>query len=64
MRKKDEFADLMVQKLRNLKWEMVWIKIHYLDLYCKERLEGVEKLVEVTKKGWKSSIERQKSRKF
>ena len=35
--KKDEFADLMVQKLKNSKWVMEWTKIHCLVLYAQKK---------------------------
>ena len=63
MRKKDEFADLMVQKTKKLKMGNGMDKDTLLGPLCtKERLEGVERLVEKTKKrGWKNSFGWQKS---
>ena len=50
-RKKDEFADLMVKKTKKLKMGNGIEKDTQLGPLCtKERLEGVEKLVETTKK--------------
>ena len=50
-KKKDEFADLMVQKTKKLKMGNGMDKDTLLGPLCtKERLEGVEKLVETTKK--------------
>jgi succinate-semialdehyde dehydrogenase/glutarate-semialdehyde dehydrogenase len=50
-KKKDEFADLMVKKTKKLKMGNGMDKDTMLGPLCtKERLEGVEKLVEVTKK--------------
>ena len=59
-RKKDEFAELMVQKTKKLKMGNGMDKDTLLGPLCtKERLEGVEKLVEMTKKRrWKSSFGR------
>ena len=49
-RKKDEFADLMVQKTKKLKIGNGMDKDTLLGPLCtKERLEGVERLVETTK---------------
>ena len=50
-KKKDEFADLMVQKTKKLKMGNGMDKDTLLGPLCtKERLEGVERLVETTKK--------------
>jgi succinate-semialdehyde dehydrogenase/glutarate-semialdehyde dehydrogenase len=50
-KKKDEFADLMVKKTKQLKMGNGMDKDTLLGPLCtKERLEGVEKLVETTKK--------------
>ena len=50
-KKKDEFADLMIQKTKKLKIGNGMDKDTLLGPLCtKQRLEGVEKLVETTKK--------------
>ena len=51
MKEKDEFANLMVEKTKKLKMGNGMDKDTLLGPLCtKERLEGVEKLVETTKK--------------
>ena len=50
-KKKDEFANLMVEKTKKLKIGNGMDKDTLLGPLCtKQRLEGVEKLVETTKK--------------